>query len=202
MKTPLLPCSMVLTSLLLQGCGSPQPPAPAPSQAAPATTPQPTSAGPQKSLPLTAYAVEWGTFDVPSQLKVGQATKVQVALKNTSPVAWPGGAGTGGLLYTIRLSHRWLRAGKEVVSYGNIRAELPTVVNPGQSVVVETTVTAPAAKGRYQLQSSASRAHKRHGQATGSRALIDFSSHAIGAKKVPCSQPAPSLASAMGFAAS
>ena len=50
--------------------------------------------------------------------------------------------------------------------------------NKISSLFVELPVAEPDTLRRYQLQSSASRRHKRHGQATGSRALIDFSSHA------------------------
>jgi WS/DGAT/MGAT family acyltransferase len=50
--------------------------------------------------------------------------------------------------------------------------------NKISSLFVELPVAEPDTLRRYQLQSSASRHHKRHGQATGSRALIDFSSHA------------------------
>ena len=50
--------------------------------------------------------------------------------------------------------------------------------NKISSLFVELPVAEPDTLRRYQLQTSASRTHKRHGQATGSRALIDFSAHA------------------------
>ncbi|MFN8112103.1 MAG: wax ester/triacylglycerol synthase family O-acyltransferase [Solirubrobacterales bacterium] len=50
--------------------------------------------------------------------------------------------------------------------------------NKISSLFVELPVAESDPLRRYQLQTAASRRHKRHGQATGSRALIDFSSHA------------------------
>lgn len=123
--------------------------------------PQPSQAQGQKDLPDSAYQVEWGAFEVPATLKPGTAAPVAVSFKNTSSSNWPSGAGTTGQLYTVRLSHRWLKApgpgkGKlakpeQVVGF-DTRVELPQVVKPGESVTLQDTLQAPAKRGRYLVE--------------------------------------------------
>jgi hypothetical protein len=142
------------TSALLPGCGGPPP-----SRSAPPVSPSASVEPPRgvRDLPDSAYRVEWGELRVPATLKPAEAARVRVGFKNVSDSTWPYGGGTGGMLYTIRLTHRWLKpsAGseaREVIGYGDRRAELPHPVRPGESVALDDTLTAPAEPGRYLVQ--------------------------------------------------
>lgn len=137
-----------LALLVVGACGAPQPES---RPAAVVPTPVPTGQG-RKDLPAEAFKVEWGQIAVPDRMQPGQELDLDVTLKNASTVAWPGGEGTTGLMYTVRLSHRWLQAGKVVRDYEQTRAELPTVVAPGQTVTVRAHFVAPGTPGHYQLQ--------------------------------------------------
>lgn len=118
----------------------------------------------RNDLPDSAYQVEWAAFDVPATLKAGASAQVAVAFKNSSSSTWPSGAGTAGQLYTVRLTHRWLKpAGKakakgakpeptEVVGYGEHRVELPHAIVAGESVTIADTLLAPAKPGHYLVQ--------------------------------------------------
>ena len=136
-----------LALLGLVACGGPTP------ESRPASVPPATpQVQGRQDLPAEAYKVEWGQIAVPSQMTSGQELDFDATLKNASSVAWPGGAGTTGVLYTVRLSHRWLQGEKVVQDYGQTRTELPTVVGPGQTVTVRSHLTAPGTPGRYQVQ--------------------------------------------------
>ncbi len=143
-----LPAACAAFALLgFGGCGAPTP------ESRPATVPQATPpAQGRQDLPAEALKVEWLAVAVPPRMAPGQELELDVTLRNASSVAWPGGAGTTGLAYTVRLSHRWLQGDKVVRDYGQTRVELPTVVSPGQTITVRALVTAPGTPGRYQVQ--------------------------------------------------
>ena len=148
MTARLRPTATVLALLLLPSCGAP--PQPESRPLAPPTAP-PSAQG-RQDLPPEAFKVEWQAVGLPAQMSPGQELEVDVTLKNASTVAWPGSADSTGLMYTVRLSHRWLKGDKVVRDYGETRTELPQVVAPGQAVTVRSRVTAPGTPGRYQLQ--------------------------------------------------
>ena len=142
------PAGAALALLLLTSCGAPPQPESRP-LAPPTATP---SAHGRKDLPPEAFKVEWQAVGLPAQMHPGQEIEADVTLKNASTVAWPGGAGTTGLVYTVRLGHRWLQDGRVVRDYGDTRTELPVEVAPGEAVTVRPRFTAPGTPGRYQLQ--------------------------------------------------
>lgn len=143
----LLAACAALALLGLAGCGAPTP------ESRPAAVPQATpQAQGRQDLPAEAFKVDWVAVAAPPRMAPGQELELDVTLRNASSVAWPGGAGTTGLAYTVRLSHRWRQGDKVVRDYGQTRVELPTVVSPGQTVTVRALVTAPGTPGRYQLQ--------------------------------------------------
>jgi hypothetical protein len=133
-----------LIVVVLAACGAPKP------ESRPATAQQltPPPQG-RKVLPAEAYAVAWDAITLPPRMTPGQKLDLDVTFENTSPVTWPGGS---GVLYTVRLGHRWLRGGQLALDIERGGTELPAVVEPGQSVTVRAHVTAPGAPGSYQLQ--------------------------------------------------
>jgi len=142
---------MVGSLALVAACGTQQP---APEPAATAVSrPKPAATAPgPSSLSNSAYKVEWGEFTVPS-MGAGKTALAHLGLKNASPVAWPSGVGTTGMLYTVRLTHRWLKVvpngePREAVGYLGVRSEVPAL-QPGESATVEVGLTAPAKRGRY-----------------------------------------------------
>ena len=94
-------------------------------------------------------AVEWdadySADATPPTMTVGQTTAINVTLTNTGARAWPAA--------NIRLSYHWVSdvTQRTVVWNGN-RANLPFDVQPGQSLTVPLSVTAPAYPTRYLLQ--------------------------------------------------
>jgi hypothetical protein len=88
-------------------------------------------------------------FDVPSEVTLtpGGVAAVPVTVTNTGYSAWDPHAPN-----RFRLSYHWLLAGEDrVVSWEGARTDLPSVVQPGDSVGVIARVVAPRQPGQYRL---------------------------------------------------
>lgn len=83
--------------------------------------------------------------DVPRTLAAGAAAPVQVQIRNESSTTWPAAA-------LLRVGGRWHTANGEFIVEHDIRELLPTALSPGEELVVETGIRAPAAPGDYRLE--------------------------------------------------
>ena len=137
----------VITVALLSGCGRrPQSEEPKPAAAAALL----------KTLPDTAFSVEWMLDQVPRSFKVGETIAVKVGFRNRSSSPWPDpktakvqpiGA------YAVRLSYRWWDAsGTSLATDYEARVDLEKPVLPGDSAELTIDVRAPRRPGNYQLQ--------------------------------------------------
>jgi hypothetical protein len=108
-------------------------------------------------LPDAAYAVEWISADVPARIEPLEKKIISVSFRNVSTIAWPNPSTTdpdhSSGAYAVRLCSRWTKAGEppKIESY-KTRTDLRQPLQPGQTVTLAVTVTAPSEPGRYELQ--------------------------------------------------
>ena len=88
-------------------------------------------------------------YQVPESLELvtGELHQIEVAISNTGLAAWdPTGAAP------TRLAYHWLDPeSKEVFDFEGLRTYLSGSVKPGQAIVLQAQVRAPAIPGRYLL---------------------------------------------------
>ena len=105
-----------------------------------------------KGLPLPdrAFKAQLSVSDLPASMRAGQKYLVRVALKNESPVTWPGRQ--PAWQYQITLGDRWLNESGVTINELDGRVALDDDLAPGESVALSLQVTAPPAAGNYILQ--------------------------------------------------
>lgn len=124
---------------------------------APTTTRSAEPAAPSgQSLPDSAFRLAWGNYDVPATVEHGATFPIAITVTNRSTTTWPDlqtADPSHSGAYAVRLAYRWFHATDltPIQDYGP-RVELPRPVNPGESVTLTATVTAPGSPGRYRLQ--------------------------------------------------
>ncbi|MFN8526004.1 MAG: glycosyltransferase [Chloroflexota bacterium] len=86
----------------------------------------------------------------PARLHAGESGYALVRLENEGDAVWP--CSTRDHLGEVRLSYRWLgRPGQDPYE-GVARTPLPADVAPGEVVVLEAEIRAPAEPGSYELE--------------------------------------------------
>jgi Ig-like domain-containing protein len=156
---------LAMTAAIVVACGRREetpadvvPPQPEATTTAPKQWTGPSAGVPGWTLPDSAFKMQWEQCSVPGPMAPGSKQTVQVKIKNTGDTEWPDRAKADPKLkqgaFAVRLSYQWLLDnGRDyATTYGNLRADLPNPVKPGESVVVPIEITAPPTAGRYQLQ--------------------------------------------------
>lgn len=87
---------------------------------------------------------------VPAEAEPGERLTVAATVTNESQQPWPADPPTEGTC-RIRLGNHWLTIAGSAASFDDGRAELPKTLDPGESVAIALTVTAPSTPGRYVL---------------------------------------------------
>ena len=83
-------------------------------------------------------------------LHAGERRRLAVRVTNASGERWADS--DGGPVLGLYLGNHWLSERGKVAVMDDARAALPTQLDPGDTVELELTVTAPARPGRYILQ--------------------------------------------------
>jgi hypothetical protein len=87
-------------------------------------------------------------IDVHRQLVADDHRPFRVCVRNEGTEWWPGGEDRPPL---IRLAYQWLTPERAVVQGEGHRTALPHPLAPGESCLVEMSVTSPSSAGRYLL---------------------------------------------------
>jgi hypothetical protein len=96
-------------------------------------------------VPAGPLAVRWLAYELAAQ-RAGVATKARVRLQNAGSAPWRSRGREG-----VQLAYHWLDPlGNPIVWDGN-RVPFPHVVQPGEEIELDTTVSAPRPPGSYRL---------------------------------------------------
>jgi hypothetical protein len=102
----------------------------------------------RQSLPLAAAI--GGISKLPVMARPGRAVQIAATVRNLSTRPFPAQASYGRRL--VRLGAQLCDRERTVINRDFERAWLPATLQPGQSVEVPMTITAPAKPGRYALK--------------------------------------------------
>lgn len=125
------PVIVFLTLSLLHSCGDGQP----------------------KTLPQSAFQVEFGKSGVPSEMLAGETVVAEILFGNAGNQVWPSTADTRGRKQ-VNLSYHWLDADRKVVIFDGLRTHLPHDLQPGETLRINASIQAPPHAGKYVLQLS------------------------------------------------
>ncbi len=78
-----------------------------------------------------------------------QACRVELQVRNDSPVTWPGPSGGAS---PIRVSYHWRCANGEVYASEGLRTDLPVALRPGDTTEVSVQVRPPNEHGYFTLE--------------------------------------------------
>ena len=92
------------------------------------------------------FRASWsGTL--PDTLHAGEITSAVLTVRNDGPFAWP----IDGE-HPVRVAHHWRDAKGNLVVWDGFRSELPSALQPGESVSLPVWVFAPGRPGTYVLE--------------------------------------------------
>lgn len=100
-------------------------------------------------LSRSSYRAAYLSYQLPTQMQVGEVYRGNVKLLNTSSLAWLTSKQTPN---PVCVSYRWIREDGEVLVWEGARSSLETVVERGQTATVPVLISAPKKAGRYVLQ--------------------------------------------------
>jgi hypothetical protein len=101
-------------------------------------------------LPLTGFKVEFVKHDIPSEMGPGQTVSVDVTIKNVSSETWPSKPDAKER-NAVNLSYHWLDRRRQIVVFEGLRTPLPRDLNPGESITLKASISAPEKTGDYLL---------------------------------------------------
>lgn len=96
------------------------------------------------------YNVEYLTYQVPDEIRVGERAQFSVTLKNNSHEIWNGEQGSGTRL--VSASYHWLDRHGNVHQFMGPRKILPRNLEPGQDITLTSYILPPANPGTYLLE--------------------------------------------------
>lgn len=96
------------------------------------------------------YNVEYVTWQVPDEMRVGERAPFSVTLKNNSREVWNGEQGSGTQL--VSASYHWLDRHGNMHQFMGPRKILPHNLEPGQDITLSNYILPPANPGTYLLE--------------------------------------------------
>jgi hypothetical protein len=96
-------------------------------------------------VPAGPLAVRWLAYELVEQ-RAGTTTTARLRLENAGSAPWRSRGREG-----IQLSYHWLDPLGNAIVWDGTRSALPETVRPGESVELESSLTAPRPPGRYRL---------------------------------------------------
>jgi hypothetical protein len=96
-------------------------------------------------IPAGPLAVRWQAYQLTEQ-RAGVTTTARVRLENAGSAPWRSRRREG-----IQLAYHWLDPLGNAIVWDGTRSPLPDVVRPGDTVELESPLTAPRPPGRYRL---------------------------------------------------
>ncbi len=99
----------------------------------------------EHAVPVGPLAVRWLAYDLGAP-RAGTSGQVRLELENAGSAPWRSRGAAG-----VQLAHHWLDPQGGVLVWDGPRTPLPRVVQPGETVALETRLVAPRPHGRYRL---------------------------------------------------
>ena len=96
-------------------------------------------------VPVGPLAVRWLAYELEEQ-RAGVATRARLVLENAGTASWRSRGREG-----VQLAYHWLDPLGNAIVWDGTRTAFPAVVRPGETVELESTVTAPRPPGGYRL---------------------------------------------------
>ena len=96
-------------------------------------------------VPAGPLAVRWLGYELVEQ-RAGVTTAARVTFENAGSAPWRSRGREG-----VQLAYHWLDPLGNPIVWDGTRSALPVVVRPGETVEVESTLTAPSPPGGYRL---------------------------------------------------
>jgi hypothetical protein len=96
-------------------------------------------------VPVGPLAVRWLAYELPEQ-RAGTTTRARVALENAGSAPWRSRGREG-----IQLAYHWLDPLGNAIVWDGTRTPLPDVVEPGATIELEPSLSAPRPPGGYRL---------------------------------------------------
>uniref|UniRef100_A0A7C1FH02 N-acetylmuramoyl-L-alanine amidase n=1 Tax=Caldilinea aerophila TaxID=133453 RepID=A0A7C1FH02_9CHLR len=103
----------------------------------------------RKRVEAPAYAIEWISDDLPTQLFAGQVITALVTLRNVGSLTWRWGGGN-----PFRIGYRYYRNRRlmKLPPAKDLRTDIPDDVEPGQIITVQVRIALPDEPGNYTLE--------------------------------------------------
>jgi hypothetical protein len=96
-------------------------------------------------VPAGPLAVRWIAYELEEQ-RAGVATRARVRLENAGTAPWRSRGREG-----VQLAYHWLDPLGNAIVWDGTRAAFPDVVQPGETVELDSPVVAPRPPGSYRL---------------------------------------------------
>jgi len=96
-------------------------------------------------VPAGPLAVRWRAYELAEQ-RAGVTTTARVVLENAGSASWRSRGREG-----VQLAYHWLDPLGNPIVWDGTRSAFPEVVRPGETVELESSLTAPRPPGRYRL---------------------------------------------------
>ena len=96
-------------------------------------------------VPAGPLAVRWRAYELGEQ-RAGVTTRARVVLENAGSAPWRSHGREG-----VQLAYHWLDPLGNAIVWDGTRSAFPGVVRPGETVELESSLTAPRPPGRYRL---------------------------------------------------
>jgi hypothetical protein len=96
-------------------------------------------------VPAGPLAVRWRAYELAEQ-RAGVSTRARVVLENAGSAPWRSRGREG-----VQLAYHWLDPLGNAIVWDGTRSGFPDVVRPGETVELESSLTAPRPPGRYRL---------------------------------------------------
>jgi ABC-type polysaccharide/polyol phosphate transport system ATPase subunit len=96
------------------------------------------------------YNVEYLTWQVPDEMRVGERASFSVTLRNNSHDVWNGEQGSGTRL--VSASYHWLDRHGNMHIFMGPRKILPRNLQPGEEITLTNFILPPAVPGEYLLE--------------------------------------------------
>ena len=96
-------------------------------------------------IPAGPLAVRWHAYELAEQ-RAGVTSRARVVLENAGTAPWRSRGREG-----VQLAYHWLDPLGNAIVWDGTRSALPDIVRPGETVELESSLTAPRPPGRYRL---------------------------------------------------
>jgi hypothetical protein len=106
--------------------------------------------GGSPELPAVGFKVEFGKYNIPTEMVAGETVLADVTIKNASSKTWPSKPNEKGR-NAVNLSYHWLDPKRQMIVFDGFRTPLPRDLGPGESITLRAGIRAPEKAGEHVL---------------------------------------------------